>query len=502
MTDQGMTDLVLSIDAGTTSTRAIIFDGAGGIRGHAQKEFAQSYPAPGRVEHDAGEIWAKTRDVIKAALAMAGETPAAIGITNQRETCLLWDADTGQPLGPAIVWQDRRTSDLCRRLKAEGLEPEIRARTGLLLDPYFSATKITWMLEHTEGARSLAERGKLRAGTIDSWIIWQLTGGRAHLTDATNASRTMLYNIHEARWDSWLLDLFDIPVALLPEVRDCAGPFGVTDPGLFGAAMPITGVAGDQHAATVGQACFTPGMIKSTYGTGAFLVLNTGERAVMSEAGLLTTIAYRLNGRTTYALEGSVFSAGSAVQWLRDALGVIGSAPETEDHAADLDHSHGVYLVPAFTGLGAPHWDPEARGLITGIGRDTGPRELARAALESVAYQTRDLTRSMFEGLGDIAPPHADRVLRADGGMIANRWLMQFLADMVDMPVDVPVVAETTAMGAGFLARLGTGMLDGLDDIAALWRVAHRYRPAMDGDTREALYAGWQQALNRTLWSA
>lgn len=497
-----MNDLVLSIDAGTTSTRAIMFDAAGGVRGQGQKEFGQSYPAPGRVEHDADEIWARTREVVEAALAMAGETPAAIGITNQRETCLLWDGATGQPLGPAIVWQDRRTSDMCQRLKGEGHEPEVRARTGLLLDPYFSATKIAWMLDHLEGARDMARAGTLHAGTIDSWINWHLTGGRTHVTDATNASRTMLYNIHEGRWDPWLLDLFDIPASLLPEVRDCAGLFGTTDKALFGAEIPITGVAGDQHAATVGQACFKPGMIKSTYGTGAFLVLNTGERAVMSEAGLLTTIAYRLKGRTTYALEGSVFSAGSAVQWLRDALGIIKSAPETEDYAAGLAHNKGVYLVPAFTGLGAPHWDPEARGLITGIGRDTGPRELARAALESVAYQTRDLTASMFRDLGDAAPAPADRVLRADGGMIANQWLMQFLADMLDMPVDVPVIAETTALGAGYLARLGAGMIDGPEDIAAAWRAARRYLPTMSAGTRDTLYAGWQQALNRTLWGA
>ncbi|RMF11799.1 MAG: glycerol kinase [Alphaproteobacteria bacterium] len=493
---------LLSIDAGTTSTRALVFDLAGGIRGQGQKELTQFFPAPGWVEHDASEIWARTADVVRTALEMAGQMPAAIGITNQRETCLLWDADSGMPLAPAIVWQDRRTTDLCRRLRQEGLESEVRARTGLLLDPYFSATKLAWLLDNTDGARALAARGRLRAGTIDSWLVWRLTGGRVHATDATNASRTMLFNIHDGGWDPWLLDLFGVPADILPEVRDCAGHFGVTDPTLFGAEIPITGIAGDQQAATVGQACFAPGMIKATYGTGAFLLLNTGGNAVTSDGGLLATIAYQVDGQPVYAIEGSIFSAGSAVQWLRDALGLIRSAAETEAYAAGLPHNKGVYLVPAFTGLGAPHWDPEARGLITGIGRDTGPPELARAALESVAYQTRDLLEAMFAALGEAAPSTRERVLRADGGMTANRWLMQFLTDMVDMPVDVAVVTETTALGAAYLAGLGAGLLPDLDAIAARWQVAQRYRPRMDGAERDALYAGWQQALNRTLWSA
>ncbi|MEX1147953.1 MAG: glycerol kinase GlpK, partial [Sphingomonadales bacterium] len=386
--------------------------------------------------------------------------------------------------------------------RADGVEDDVRARTGLLLDPYFSATKLAWLLDNVDGALALAASGQILAGTIDCWIIWRLTGGRVHATDATNASRTMLYNIHDGCWDPWLLDLFDVPETILPEVRDCTADFGHVDPALFGVGLPITGVAGDQHAATVGQACFAPGMIKSTYGTGAFLVLNTGDTPVTSESGLLTTLAYRIGGTSTYALEGSIFSAGSAVQWLRDGLGVIATASETESHAARLAHNKGVYLVPAFTGLGAPHWDAEARGLITGIGRDTGPSELARAALESVAYQTRDLIDSMFRDLGEAAPRPDQRVLRADGGMIANRWLMQFVADMAGLPVEAPQAPETTALGAAFLAGLGAGLIPDLDAVGARWRCAARYEPAMDEDARQTLYAGWQQALNRTLWSA
>ncbi len=493
-----MEPLLLSIDQGTTSSRAMVFGLDGRPRAQAQREHRQYYPAPGAVEHDVEEIWRAVVETARQAIAEAAGEIAAIGITNQRETCLLWDRDSGAPLHPAIVWQDRRTADQCAQLRAAGMETFITERTGLLLDPYFSATKIAWLLDNVSGAREAAARGRLLFGTIDTFLLWRLTGGRVHATDATNASRTLLYNIHSGDWDADLLELFRIPPAILPEVRDSAADYGVTDKALFGQRLAIRGIAGDQQAATIGQACFAPGMVKSTYGTGSFLMLNTGAEAVASQNRLLTTVAYQLAGERTYALEGSIFNAGSTVQWLRDGLKVIAHASETEALAAGLSDNRGVYLVPAFTGLGAPHWDPAARGLIAGLTRDAGPAELARASLESVGYQTRDLLQAMAADLAESGRG-ADTVLRADGGMIANQWLMQFLADMAGVPVDAPEVAETTALGAAYLAGLGAGLYDGLEDIAKRWRRARRFMPAISAEMRERLYDGWRQALQRTL---
>ncbi|MDA5192581.1 glycerol kinase GlpK [Govanella unica] len=486
--------LLLSIDQGTTSTRAMLFDRDGRVRAAAQQEHQQIYPAPGEIEHDADEIWTRTLAVTRAALAQADAPVVALGITNQRETVVIWDARTGAPIANAIVWQDRRTADFCAGLKAH--EAEVTARTGLLLDPYFSASKIVWLLDHVPGARGRAERGELRMGTMDCFLLWRLTGGRVHATDATNASRTMLYNIHDGRWDDWLLDLFGVPKSLLPEVRDSVAAFGVTDPALFGQAIPITGIAGDQQAATVGQACFAPGMVKCTHGTGSFLMLNTGARAVPSQHHLLTTIAYQFDGKPTYALEGSVFSAGVSIKWLRDGLGLIGSAAEADALAERAGPHKGVYLVPAFSGLGAPYWDAAARGVICGLTAGSDAGDLARAALEAVAYQTRDLVAAMT---AEFAGDAGASVLRVDGGLTNSRWLMRFMADMLGRPVDVPDVAETTALGAAFLAGLGAGVYDGLDDIAAHWRRAARYEPTMPEPERRALYAGWQAAVRRTL---
>lgn len=487
-----MTAYILSIDQGTTSSRAMLFDARGGIRAMAQQEHRQFYPQPGWVEHDAEEIWAAVLKVAREVVSQADGSIAAIGLTNQRETCLLWDARTGAPLGRAIVWQDRRTADHCAALKARGQEEEVRRRTGLLLDPYFSATKLAWLLDHAPDARERARRGEIRAGTMDSYILWRLTDGRVHATDATNAARTLLFNIHDNAWDPWLLRLFDIPREILPDVRDCTADFGTAAAEHFGSAIPIGGIAGDQQAAVVGQACFAPGMVKATYGTGAFLVLNTGERAVASERGLLTTLAYRLEGQSSYALEGSIFNAGSAVQWMRDRLKVISSAAETEALAASLADNRGVYLVPAFTGLGAPHWRPEARAALSGLTLDSGPAELARAVLESVAYQTRDLVEEMLLAVGG-----GECVLRADGGMTANSFLMQFLADMLDCPVEVPRVAETTALGAAFLAGLQVGVFDDLAGLRGLWQKGQAYARTMSGEERARNYAGWRAALSR-----
>jgi glycerol kinase len=482
---------ILAIDQGTTSSRAIVFDRDGRALASAQREFPQIYPHQGWVEHDPEEIWSTTVAVSRAALDSSGPV-SAIGITNQRETTLVWDRATGEPVYNAIVWQDRRTADRCEALRAAGHEPLVAERTGLLLDPYFSATKVAWILDRVDGARERAERGELAFGTVDTFLVWRLTGGRVHATDATNASRTMLYDIHAGRWDPELLALLEVPASLLPEVRDCAGAFGDTDPTVLGTSLPITGIAGDQQAAAVGQACFAPGMIKSTYGTGCFVLLNTGESAVASRNRLLTTIAYRIDGRTTYALEGSIFVAGAAVQWLRDGLHVITDSSATEAMARGLDSNRGVYLVPAFTGLGAPHWDPHARGALFGLTRDTGPAELARAALESVCYQTRDLLAAM-ERDGARAPA----ALRVDGGMVANEWLLQFLADILDVPVERPVVAETTALGAAYLAGLGAGFHRSLEDLGHNWQHDASFSPTMDGATRARLIAGWDDAVAR-----
>ncbi len=495
-----MTTHILAIDQGTTSSRAIVFDGDMKIVATGQKEFAQLYPASGWVEHDPEEIWDSVvwsvKEALRKAKLKAGDI-AAIGITNQRETVVVWDRATGKPIHNAIVWQDRRTAPLCRRLKAEGLEPKFAKKTGLLLDPYFSNTKITWLLDRVKGARRRAGRGELAAGTIDSFLIWRLTGGKVHATDATNASRTLVFDIAENRWDEELLEILRIPAALLPQVKDCAADFGTTD--LFGAAIPILGVAGDQHAATIGQACFEPGMMKSTYGTGCFAVLNTGDQMVRSKNRLLTTIAYRLDGKTTYALEGSIFVAGAAVQWLRDGARMIARAADSGALAEKADPSQEVYLVPAFVGLGAPHWDADARGAIFGLTRNSGPAEFARAALESVAYQTRDLLDAMKK---DWKSAGAKTVLRVDGGMVASDWTMQRLADILDAPVDRPHILETTALGAAWLAGSRAGIWPDRKAFAGSWALERRFTPAMPEAERRRKLAGWKDAVRRTLTNA
>ncbi len=486
---------ILAIDQGTTSSRAIVFDAGLRVKAVAQQEFPQIFPRSGWVEHDPAAIWTSVQATIRGAMAEAGLTAkdiAAIGITNQRETTLLWDRATGEPLHNAIVWQDRRTADTCDRLRAEGHEGLIRTATGLLLDPYFSATKLAWLLDTIEGARARAERGELAFGTVDSFLIWKLTEGRVHATDATNAARTMLYDIREGAWSAEILALFRIPAALLPEVRDSAADFGATR--LFGGEIPIRGVAGDQQAATVGQACFTPGMVKSTYGTGCFALANTGERMVLSTHRLLTTIAYQLNGTPTYALEGSIFVAGAVVQWLRDGLHLIGSAAETGPLAEAADPHQEVILVPAFTGLGAPYWDARARGAIFGLTRATGPAEFARAALESVGFQTRDLMEAIAADMGG-----ATARLRVDGGMTASDWAMQFLADILGAEVDRPAVRETTALGAAWLAGMQAGVCPDAAGFAASWALERRFTPQMPAARREARYAAWKDAVRRTL---
>ena len=489
---------ILAIDQGTTSSRAILFDGALRPVAQAQEEFRQHYPSSGWVEHDPDDLWSSVAATARAAMAKAGvdwQAIAAIGITNQRETTLLWDRATGRPLHNAIVWQDRRTAVACAALKEAGHEAMISARTGLLLDPYFSGTKLKWLLDTVPGARARVIRGELAFGTVDSWLIWNLTGGRVHATDATNAARTLLFNIATNAWDADICALLDIPMSLLPEVRDCADDYGVTDPDLFGGEIPILGVAGDQQAATVGQACFAPGMMKSTYGTGCFALLNTGADMVPSKNRLLTTIAYRLNGQTTYALEGSIFIAGAVVQWLRDGLRIIGNAKETQDLAEAADTTQELVLVPAFTGLGAPYWRPDCRGAIYGLSRNSGPAEFARAALESVGYQTRDLLEAMRSDWG----AGADGVLRVDGGMTANDWAMQFLSDILGAPVDRPVVTETTALGAAYLAAMQAGVIGGPEEFARSWALDRRFSPQMDAATREARYARWGKAVAATM---
>jgi glycerol kinase len=487
---------ILAIDQGTTSTRAIVFDADRKLAGVGQQEFAQHFPRSGWVEHDAEDLWATTVATCETALRRAGigaSDLAGIGITNQRETTLVWDRKTGRAIHRAIVWQDRRTADLCARLREAGAEKLVTERTGLLLDPYFSGTKVKWLLDNVEGARERAKRGELAFGTVDSFLVWRLTDGRVHATDASNAARTLLFDIHKGRWDDDLLRLLDIPASMMPEVLDCAAEFGATE--RLGGRVAIRGIAGDQQAATVGQACFRPGMVKSTYGTGCFAVLNTGDEAVASQNRLLTTIAYQLDGKRTYALEGSIFVAGAAVQWLRDGLGVLKNAAESGPLAEAADPEQAVYLVPAFTGLGAPHWDADARGALFGLTRNTGPGELARAALESVCYQTRDLVEAMHR---DWAAP--DRpVLRVDGGMVASDWTMQFLADILDAPVDRPTVLETTALGAAYLAGRQAGVYPDLDDFAKAWALERRFEPRMAADERDRRYAGWQDAVRRTL---
>jgi glycerol kinase len=494
-----MAGYVLAIDQGTTSSRSIVFDGAMKVAAVGQKEFPQIYPASGWVEHDPEDIWDSTVATVRSALKNAklkASDISAIGITNQRETVVVWDKATGRPIHHAIVWQDRRTAPVCARLKKAGLEPTFARKTGLLLDPYFSGTKIAWILDKVKGARKRAEKGELLAGTIDTFLIWRLTGGKMHVTDATNASRTLLYNIQTNQWDDELLKLLRVPRALLAEVKDCADDFGMTDKALLGAEIPILGVAGDQQAATIGQACFEPGMMKSTYGTGCFALLNTGPNMVRSKNRLLTTIAYRLDGKTTYALEGSIFIAGAAVQWLRDGLKVIQKSEHSGVLAAKADDSQDVYLVPAFVGLGAPHWDAEARGAMFGMTRNSGPAEFARAALEAVAYQTQDLLSAMKKDWKGAA---GKTVLRVDGGMVASDWTMQRLADILDAPVDRPRILETTALGAAWLAGSRAGVWPKRTEFARSWALDRRFEPLMEPATRKRKLAGWHDAVARTL---
>jgi glycerol kinase len=493
---------VLAIDQGTTSSRAMVFRADLSVAAIAQAEFPQHFPASGWVEHDPEDIWTSTiavcRDALKKADLAAADI-AAIGITNQRETTVVWDRATGQAVHRAIVWQDRRTADFCARLKDEGHEPAITAKTGLIIDPYFSGTKVAWILDNVPGARARAERGELLFGTVDCYLLWRLTAGRVHATDATNASRTLLFNIHTGVWDDDLLKILRVPRAMLPEVKDSSHRFGETMPDLFGGPIAVAGIAGDQQAATIGQACFSPGMIKSTYGTGCFALLNTGTTPVASKNKLLTTIAYQLAGKRTYALEGSIFVAGSAVQWLRDGLGVIKHAADTGPLAEKSDSAQSVYLVPAFVGLGAPYWNPRVRGALFGLTRNTGPAELAHAALESVCYQTCDLQEAMRADWPEAKA--ANIVLRVDGGMTASDWTMQRLADLLDAPVDRPVVQETTALGAAYLAGLSAGVFPEPEKFADHWRLERRFNPNMSAATRERKLKGWARAVRGLLAS-
>jgi glycerol kinase len=490
---------ILAIDQGTTSTRAIIFDGAMTSVFQAQQEFTQHFPKSGWVEHDPQDLWATTVATCHEAIAgadISASQIAGIGITNQRETVIVWDKLTGQPIHNAIVWQDRRTADQCRHLREAGLEAMVTDRTGLLLDPYFSSTKLAWVLDNVDGARARASKGELLFGTVDSFLIWKLTGGAVHATDATNAARTMLYDIHKGRWSQTICGLLNIPIQMLPEVKDCAADFGHTPIDLFGSEIPIYGVAGDQQAATIGQACFEPGMLKSTYGTGCFALLNTGDTPVQSKKRLLTTIAYQLDGKPTYALEGSIFVAGAVVQWLRDGLQIIDNAAETQALAESADPHQNVVLVPAFVGLGAPYWNPDCRGAAFGLTRNTGPAEMAKAALESVGYQTRDLLDAMS---ADWQATGVQPILRVDGGMSANNWAMQFLSDIIAAPVDRPVIHETTALGVAWLAGMRAGIYSDQQSFAASWAREKQFTPTMDVGQREAKYASWKKAVKATL---
>ena len=490
---------LIAIDQGTTSTRSIIFTANLEIVAIAQQEFPQHFPQSGWVEHDPMDLWQTTQQTLTAVLAKANIQAAqiaGIGITNQRETVIVWDKATGKPLYNAIVWQDRRTAAFCEYLVEQGYQAQIHAITGLRADPYFSASKIRWILDHVEGAQAKAEAGQLAIGTVDTWLIWQLTGGEVHATDATNASRTMLYDIHAGTWHDELLQRFNIPRVALPQVKNSADDFGVTQAALLGTAILIRGVAGDQQAALIGQACFAPGTLKSTYGTGCFILLNTGQRAVVSQHNLITTIAYQLNGQATYAVEGSIFVAGAAIQWLRDGLKIIKHASETDALAAQADPNQAVYLVPAFVGLGAPYWDAQARGALYGLTRNTGAAEIARAALESVAYQTLDLVDAMLLDAGFSRQQM--QALRVDGGLSASDWAMQFLADMLYQQVDRPRVLETTAKGAAYLAGLQLGLCPDPLEFAKQWQAARSFEPYLDETERQRKYAGWQQAINRT----
>lgn len=485
--------LLVAIDQGTSSSRTVVFNQDAQVVSSAQQEFPQEYPRPGWVEHDPETIWRSVVSVTRKALNdAAGGQFVGLGITNQRETTVLWDRRSGECVYRAIVWQDRRTSGLCRTLRDEGREPLIAAKTGLRLDPYFSATKIAWILEHVDGARELADAGRLAFGTIDSFLLWRLTAGRQHATDAGNASRTLLFNIHTQRWDDELLEIFGVPASMLPEVRDCAADFGVTEKSVIGAAIPIGGIAGDQQAALIGQAAFSPGITKSTYGTGCFIITNTGDQPLRSENNLLTTVAYRLDGKVTYGIEGSIFVAGSAIQWLRDQLKIIDSAAQSEAIAKARGIVEDVHVVPAFAGLGAPYWDPQARGAILGLSRGSGIEDIVTATLQAIAYQTRDLLEAMASD--GIRPNN----VRVDGGMVANDWFLQFLADILRTPIERPVNVESTVVGAASLAGLSTGVYASLDQLAGLWKSDAVFVPAMEQGRSDALYAGWQEAVSRT----
>ncbi|MFT4765727.1 MAG: glycerol kinase [Oleispira sp.] len=492
-----MSRYLLAIDQGTTSSRAIVFDLDGHIIASSQQEFPQIFPHDGWVEHDPEDIWRTTEETCREAIRKASLDASdilSIGITNQRETTVVWDKVTGTPIYNAIVWQDRRTADLCQQLKQEeGLVEKLTAKTGLLLDPYFSASKIAWILDNVEGARTRGEAGELLFGTIDTFLLWRLTGGKQHATDATNASRTLLFNIHTNEWDQELLTLFNVPAKMLPDVRDSAADYGQTKAELFGTEIAIGGIAGDQQAALIGQACFTPGMAKSTYGTGCFMIMNTGDQALQSKNRLLTTIGYRINGKTTYALEGSIFMAGATIQWIRDGLQLISNAKETQSLAEETGADNSVYMVPAFTGLGAPYWDPEARGAIFGLARDTGIKEIVTAGLQSVCYQTRDLLQAMAQ---DGVSPSS---LRVDGGMVVNDWLMQFLADTLGITIERPRVTETTALGVAYLAGIQAGAFDNLEQVASLWHNEAKFEPSMPEEARERLYTGWLEAVGKVL---
>ena len=488
-----MSDVILSIDQGTTSSRAILFDKAGVPLHSAQQEFKQIFPENGWVEHDPEDIWESTLTVCRQVLKEAGlqaDQVAGIGITNQRETTLVWDRATGKPVYNAIVWQDRRTADYCKQLQKADRASWVAEKTGLLLDPYFSGTKLRWILENVDGVRERAKKGELAFGTVDTFLLWRLTGGKVHATDATNASRTLMFNIHTQQWDSALLDMLDIPRNLLPKVKDSAADFGQTDAEIFGTPIPVAGVAGDQQAALVGQACFKPGMAKSTYGTGCFLILNTGKQPLQSRNKLLTTVGYRLKGEVTYALEGSIFMAGATMQWLRDGIQLIKNAAESSTLAEQVTAQQAVYLVPAFTGLGAPYWDPNARGAILGMTRDTGIAEIVTAGLQSVGYQTSDLVDAMH---ADGA--HELQALRVDGGMVVNDWAMQFLSDILGAAVDRPEVTETTALGAAMLAALQLGWYDSVDELAENWRCEKTFESAMPEEDRKRLKQGWHKAI-------
>lgn len=499
-----MSSFILAIDQGTTSSRAIIFDEKFNAIAADQMEFTQHFPNSGWVEHDSEEIWQSVlttcKNAIKEAKINASQI-VGIGITNQRETAVIWDKNTSEPIHKAIVWQDRRTAKFCAELKEQGAEKDVTKRTGLLLDPYFSGTKVKWMLDNVEGARERANNGDLLFGTIDTFLLWKLTGGKSHKTDATNASRTLMYNIHTNEWDDELLAMLDVPQNILPSVEDCAADFGETTSDLFGAPIPILGIAGDQHAATLGQACFKPGMLKSTYGTGCFAMLNTGTTAIDSKNRMLTTIAYRLNGETTYALEGSIFIAGAAVQWLRDGLKIIDDASQTGAMAQEADENQELILVPAFAGLGAPYWDPNVRGAIFGLTRGSGPNEFAKAALEAVCFQTRDLTEAMFDDWQQSGNDTGAQLgtLRVDGGMVASDWTMQFLADILNSQIDRPSILETTALGAAWLAGMKAGVWPDQEGFAKQWKLQQKFTPNMEEALRERRYKNWKSAVNSVI---